>query len=100
MPSHGTLNAHRHEPAEFNFGLTGDGTVLVNGACFRIAQGIAVFVSGNTDDGVVAGDRGRSIAYGFAGREFDGVTYKFKDGTQPRSLASVDERPYQPLQKE
>jgi oxalate decarboxylase/phosphoglucose isomerase-like protein (cupin superfamily) len=96
FPPHGTLNVHRHEPAEFYFGLTGEGTVFVNGASFRIAQGIAVFIPGNADHGVLAGHQGLSIAYGFARRAFDGVIYEFKDGTQPRSLTSVGE----PLQKE
>ena len=91
FPPHGTLNVHRHEPAEFYFGLAGEGTVLVNGVSFRIAQGIAVFIPGNTDHGVVAGDRGLSIVYGFARRAFDGVIYDFLDGTQPHSLKSVGE---------
>jgi quercetin dioxygenase-like cupin family protein len=91
FPPHGTLNPHRHEPAEFYFGLTGEGTVLVNDASFRIAPGIAVFIPGNTDHGVVAGDRGLTILYGFARRAFDGVIYEFKDGSQPRSLISVNE---------
>jgi quercetin dioxygenase-like cupin family protein len=96
FPPHGTLNVHRHEPAEFYFGLTGDGTVFVKGASFRIAQGIAVFIPGNTDHSVLAGDQGLSIVYGFARCAFDGVIYEFQDGTQPRSLTSVGE----PLQKE
>ena len=91
FPPHGTLNVHRHEPAEFYFGLAGEGTVLANGVPFRIAQGIAVFIPGNTDHGVVAGDRGLSIVYGFARRAFDGVIYDFQDGTQPHSLTSVGE---------
>jgi quercetin dioxygenase-like cupin family protein len=91
FPPHGTLNVHRHEPAEFYFGLAGEGTVFVNGASFRIAQGVAVFIPGNTDHGVVASDRGLSILYGFARRAFDGVIYEFKDGTQPRILTSVGE---------
>jgi len=89
FPPHGTLNVHRHQPAEFYFGLAGEGTVLANGLCFRIAQGIAVFIPGNTDHGVVAGDRGLSILYGFAQGAFDGVIYDFKDGTQPRSLTPL-----------
>ena len=91
FPPHGTLNVHRHDPAEFYFGLAGEGTVLANGKSFKIAQGIAVFIPGNTDHGVVAGDRGLSILYGFARRSFDGVIYAFQDGTQPRSLASSGE---------
>ena len=95
FPPHGTLSVHRHEPAEFYFGLSGEGTVLVNGASFRIAKGIAVFIPGNTDHGVLAGAQGLSIVYGFARRAFDGVIYEFKDGTQPRSLTSAG----QPLQE-
>jgi quercetin dioxygenase-like cupin family protein len=87
FPPHGTLNVHRHEPAEFYFGLRGEGTVFVNGASFRIAPGIAVFIPGNTDHGVAAGGQGLSLVYGFARRAFDGVIYEFKDGTLPRSLA-------------
>jgi quercetin dioxygenase-like cupin family protein len=95
FPPHGTLNMHRHEPAEFYFGLTGEGTVFANGEAFRIAQGIAVFIPGNTDHGVVAGDQGLSIVYGFARRAFNDIIYDFKDGTPPHSLASsgVQARP-------
>lgn len=92
FPPHGTLNVHRHEPAEFYFGLAGEGTVLINGVSFRIAQGIAVFIPGNTDHGVVAGDRGLSIVYGFGRRAFDDVIYDFQDGTRPRSLTRSSAR--------
>ena len=89
FPPHGTLNLHRHEPAEFYFGLAGEGTVFANGLPMRIAQGIAVFIPGNTDHGIVAGDGGLSIVYGFAQGAFDAIIYDFRDGTQPRNLTSV-----------
>lgn len=89
FPAHGTLNLHRHEPAEFYFGLAGEGTVFVNGASFTIAQGIAVFIPGYAEHRVIAGDLGLSIAYGFARRAFDAVLYDFKDGSQPYSLTSM-----------
>ncbi|HTV96268.1 MAG TPA: cupin domain-containing protein [Steroidobacteraceae bacterium] len=89
FPPHGTLNVHRHEPAEFYFGLAGEGTVFADGLSLRIAPGIAVFIPGSTDHGVVAGNQGLSIVYGFAQRTFDGVIYDFKDGAQPRSLTSA-----------
>jgi quercetin dioxygenase-like cupin family protein len=89
FPPYGTLNVHQHEPAEFYFGLQGEGTVLADGVSFRIAQGIAIFIPGNTDHGVIAGDRGLSIVYGFARRTFDDVIYDFQDGTKPHSLTSV-----------
>lgn len=88
FPPHGTLNVHRHGPAEFYFGLGGDGTVFVNGRSFKIAQGITVFIPGNTDHGVVAGDRGLSIVYGFARGSFDSIVYHFPDETQPRDITS------------
>lgn len=86
FPPHGTLNVHRHEPAEFYFGLAGEGTVVADGRSFKIAPGIAVFIPGNTDHGVLAGDRGLSIVYGFALRTFEGVIYDFRDGTLPHNL--------------
>jgi quercetin dioxygenase-like cupin family protein len=89
FPPLGTLNRHRHEPAEFYFGLSGEGTVFVGGASFRIAPGIAVFIPGSTEHGVVAGDRGLSFVYGFARRSFDQVIYEFMDGTAPRSLIAA-----------
>jgi len=89
FPPHGTLNVHRHDPAEFYFGLSGEGTVFANGEPFRIMQGIAIFIPGNTDHGVIAGDSGLSLVYGFARRRFDQVIYDFLDGTQPHSLTSI-----------
>src|ERR1700722_4572648 len=89
FPPHGTLNVHRHEPAEFYFGLSGEGTVYADGVSFRIAQGIAIFIPGNTDHGVIAGDRGLSIVYGFARHAFDDVIYDFQDGNRPRSFTST-----------
>ena len=93
FPPHGTLNVHRHDPAEFYFGLSGEGTVSADGVSFRIAQGIAIFIPGNTDHGVIAGDRGLSIVYGFARRAFSDVVYDFRDGTQPHSLTSLVDPP-------
>ncbi|MGD0491304.1 MAG: cupin domain-containing protein [Steroidobacteraceae bacterium] len=90
FPPRGTLNVHRHDPAEFYFGLSGEGTVFADGVSYRIAQGIAIFIPGNTDHGVIAGDRGLSIVYGFARRTFDDVIYDFQDGSQPHSLTNKD----------
>jgi quercetin dioxygenase-like cupin family protein len=86
FPPHGTLNVHRHGPAEFYFGLAGDGIVSADGMSFEIAQGTAVFIPGKTDHGVIAGYRGLSIVYGFARGSFEGVIYDFRDGTQPHNL--------------
>jgi len=86
FPPHGTLNLHRHGPAEFYFGLSGEGTVFINGASFKIAQGVAIFIPGNSEHGVVAGDRGLSLVYGFARGSFDNIIYHFRDEAQPRAL--------------
>jgi quercetin dioxygenase-like cupin family protein len=80
FPPHGRLNMHRHEPAEFYFGLSGEGTVVAKGIEYRIAKGIAVFIPGNTDHGVVAGQGGLSILYGFARRAFSEIVYDYGEG--------------------
>jgi len=80
FPPHGRLNVHRHEPAEFYFGLSGEGTVVVKGVEYRIAKGIAVFVPGSTDHGVVAGAGGLCMLYGFAQRAFSEIVYHYADG--------------------
>jgi len=83
FPPHGRLNAHRHVPAEFYFGLSGEGTVIAGGVEFRIAQGIAVFIPGNTDHGVVAGPDGLCMLYGFAQRAFSAIVYEYDRCAMP-----------------
>jgi quercetin dioxygenase-like cupin family protein len=79
FPPNGRLNVHRHEPAEFYFGLAGEGTVIVKGIEYRIAAGIAVFIPGNTDHGVSAGPDGLSMLYGFARRAFSEIVYNYPE---------------------
>jgi quercetin dioxygenase-like cupin family protein len=86
FPPHGQLNVHRHEPAEFYFGLSGGGTVVARGVEYRIAKGIAVFIPGNTDHGVVAGPGGLSMLYGFAQRAFSEIVYDYGDGRSAANL--------------
>ncbi len=80
FPPHGRLNLHRHEPAEFYFGLSGEGIVVAKDIEYRIAKGVAVFIPGNTDHGVVAGPDGLSILYGFAQRAFSDIVYEYGEG--------------------
>ena len=80
---HGRLNVHRHEPAEFYFGLSGEGTVVAKGIEYRIAKGVAVFIPGNTHHGIVAGPGGLSILYGFARRAFSEIVYNYGEGGAP-----------------
>jgi quercetin dioxygenase-like cupin family protein len=77
FPPGGTLSAHRHEPAEFYFGLTGSGTVTVEGTPFEIAPGVALYIPGDREHGIEAGSSGLSLLYGFARGDFDTIAYKF-----------------------
>lgn len=77
----GTLNPHRHEPAEFYFGLSGEGLVEIDGVGHAIAPGIAVFIPGDAEHGVVAGPNGLSFVYGFPENAFEDVSYVFSNPT-------------------
>jgi quercetin dioxygenase-like cupin family protein len=74
---HGTLFAHRHDPAEFYLGIEGDGVVTIDGTPHRIAAGIAVYVPANAEHGVLAGSCGLRMTYGFAEGAFSDVEYRF-----------------------
>jgi quercetin dioxygenase-like cupin family protein len=73
----GFLGLHRHSQAEFYFGLQGEGTVTVDGEPFRIAPGVALFIPGNAEHGVVASAQGLSFAYGFAAESFSAIEYRY-----------------------
>lgn len=73
----GTLLPHRHTQPEFYLGLGGDGVVTIEGVPHPIGPGIAVYVPGDAEHGVVAGQGGLSFAYGFATDRFGDVTYRF-----------------------
>ncbi|HWG70611.1 MAG TPA: cupin domain-containing protein [Steroidobacteraceae bacterium] len=87
FPPHGKLNLHRHCPAEIYFGLSGAGTVTVDGETFGIAQGVAIFIPSNCEHGVVAGDAGLSLAYCFAQDAFGDIEYRYTNpGAEERSI--------------
>lgn len=73
----GTLNPHRHAPAEVYFGLEGEGTVTVGGVPHRIAPGISIYIPGNVEHGVVAGESGLRFFYTFPVSRFGEVDYRF-----------------------
>jgi mannose-6-phosphate isomerase-like protein (cupin superfamily) len=77
FPPHGKLKLHRHQQAEFYFGLSGEGIVTVSCVAFRIAKDIAIYIPGNSEHGITAGEFGLSILYGFACHAFDEVVYRF-----------------------
>lgn len=72
----GTLRPHRHGPAEVYFGLTGAGTVTIEGVPHRIAPGVAVYLPPEAEHGVVAGPMGLTFAYGFPTGRFADVDYR------------------------
>lgn len=71
------LLPHRHDPAEFYFGLDGNGTVTIDGVPHEIRPGVALYVPGGAEHGVVAGEGGLRFAYGFASQSFEEIEYKF-----------------------
>ncbi|MFD1341675.1 cupin domain-containing protein [Litorisediminicola beolgyonensis] len=73
----GTLKPHRHEPAEFYFGLTGFGTVTIDGVAHELAPGVALFIPSDAEHGTVAGPDGLRFLYGFPKDRFSDVEYRF-----------------------
>jgi mannose-6-phosphate isomerase-like protein (cupin superfamily) len=79
----GWLGLHRHDPAEFYLGLSGEATATVDGRNFRITSGIALFIPGNAEHGIRAGAEGCSFAYGFAVGSFADIEYRYTaDGSR------------------
>lgn len=76
---HGRLLPHRHDPAEFYFGLEGTGIVTIDGVAHQMAPGIAIYVPGNAEHGVEAGPDGLKFSYGFAAASFEAIKYRFTD---------------------
>lgn len=72
-----TLEPHSHTPAEFYLGLSGSGTVMLDGTPRSIRAGIAIYIPSNSEHGVVAGPEGLSFAYGFPNSRFADVDYRF-----------------------
>ena len=74
---YGTLLPHRHSHAEFYLGISGDGVVTIDGVPHRIAPGVALYLPGEVEHGVVAGTEGLRFAYGFPSDRFADVEYRF-----------------------
>ena len=73
----GTLNPHRHSPPEVYFGLDGEGIVTIDGVAHRIGPGIAIYLPGDAEHGVIAGPAGLRFLYTFPVSRFDEVDYRF-----------------------
>ena len=79
FPAHGVLHLHRHLPPEFYFCTAGSGTVTIDGVEHPVSSGSAVFIPGNAEHGVVAGENGLTFAYGFAQNAFSDIEYVFSN---------------------
>ncbi len=77
MGPHGTLPAHRHEPAEFHLGLEGTGIVTIEGVPHQIKAGVAIYLPANAEHSVLAGPDGLRFAYGFAEGNYQAIQYNF-----------------------
>jgi len=73
----GTLLPHTHTPAEFYFGLSGDGIVTIDGIAHDLRSGVALFIPGDTEHGTTAGPDGLRFLYGFPTDRFSDVEYLF-----------------------
>lgn len=77
----GTLEPHRHTPCEFYFGLAGSGTVKIGDVHHKISAGTAVFLPGDAEHGVVAGDEGLTFLFVFPVDRLNEVDYRFSQLT-------------------
>ena len=75
----GTLRPHRHEPSEIYFGLSGSGTVTIDGIPHEIRQGVTILIPENALHGTVAGPEGLSFLYTFPKDRFSDVEYRFAE---------------------
>lgn len=82
MPPDGWLGLHRHAPPEFYLGLSGEGTVTIDGVAHQIVSGTAVYIPGNAEHGIVAGRHGLTFAYGFGVDGFKAIAYHFSAEAQ------------------
>ncbi|CUH78718.1 cupin domain-containing protein [Tropicibacter naphthalenivorans] len=73
----GTLNAHRHGPAEIYFGLSGSGVVTIEGIPHEIGPNVALFIPSDAEHHTVAGDEGLRFLYVFPKDSFAEVEYRF-----------------------
>lgn len=77
----GTLLPHRHGPAEIYYGLSGRGTVTVDGVAHDLTPGVALFIPAEAEHGTVAGDAGLRFLYVFPRDSFAEVEYRFSAST-------------------
>lgn len=69
--------AHRHAHAEVYFGLSGRGTVVIDGVGHELSAGVALFIPGSAEHGIPGVDEPLRYFYSFAADSFDDITYRF-----------------------
>lgn len=79
FPAQGVLHLHRHLPPEFYLCTAGSGIVTIDGVEHEVTIGSAVFIPGNAEHGVIAGENGLTFAYGFAQNAFSDIEYVFSN---------------------
>lgn len=77
LPPFGRLPLHRHEPPEFYYFTSGAAQVTIDGVVTRAIAGMAVFIPGNAEHGIVTETEGCTFVYGFPETRFGDVTYIF-----------------------
>ncbi|MFN7223476.1 MAG: cupin domain-containing protein [Paracoccaceae bacterium] len=73
-----TFTLHSHPQAEVYFGISGHGTVMVDGQPFAMAPGVALFIPGGAVHGILRAGEDMSWFYVFAANAFDEIHYDFQ----------------------
>ncbi|WGW05357.1 cupin domain-containing protein [Tropicibacter oceani] len=73
----GTLNAHRHAPAEIYFGLSGSGIVTIDGVAHDLQPNVALYIPSDAEHHTLAGEEGLRFLYVFPRARFADVEYRF-----------------------
>lgn len=72
-----TLALHRHAEPEVYFGLSGEGEVMIDGVPHRLGPGVALYIPGFAEHGVLRADQPLRWFYTFARDSFDQIAYHF-----------------------
>ena len=93
-----TFALHSHPQAEIYFGLSGHGTVMVDGTPYTLSPGIALFIPGDAVHGILRAEQAMSWFYVFAADRFDEIAYSFQTEhtvalqRPPSALEQLDEQ--------
>ncbi len=77
MDAGDTFALHHHPQSEVYFGLSGAVEVLVNGQPFALTPGVALFIPGGAEHGIMRATEPCSWFYVFAADRFEQIPYSF-----------------------